>query len=91
MLQTDSNTTKLGARPEPLLVPDRVACVLAGVSRASWWRLHSAARTPAAIKLGRAARWDRSELAAWIEARCPNRQTWEAMRAQRQRLRRVGS
>ncbi len=44
------------ARPaEPLLIPDTVAAALAGVSRATWWRLHAAAKTPRAIKLGRSA------------------------------------
>jgi predicted DNA-binding transcriptional regulator AlpA len=64
-----------------LLIPDTVVCALAGVSRATWWRLHAAAKTPRAIKLGRSVRWDRAEVAAWIAARCPDRRTWEAMQA----------
>ena len=71
--------------PAPLLVSDREAAHLAGVSRATWWRLHAAAKTPATVKLGRCRRWNRAEIVAWIEAGCPPRQLWEAAYAQRKR------
>jgi predicted DNA-binding transcriptional regulator AlpA len=47
---------------EALQVPDIVAARLTGVSRATWWRLHAAGKTPAAIKLGRKVLWNRAEL-----------------------------
>jgi predicted DNA-binding transcriptional regulator AlpA len=72
---------------EALQVPDTVAARLAGVSRATWWRLHAAAKTPAAVKLGRKRLWNRAELEAWIAAKCPDRQTWEAMQAPSRRYR----
>jgi len=72
---------------ESLLVPDQIAARLAGVSRATWWRLHAAAKTPAAIQLGRRRLWSRAEVVSWIEAGCPVRETWEAMRSQARRLR----
>jgi predicted DNA-binding transcriptional regulator AlpA len=75
--------------PESLQVPDAVACALAGCSRATWWRLHAAAKTPAAVKLGRKVLWNRAELLAWVEARCPDRPTWDAMRAAGRRYPRV--
>src|SRR5262249_33140903 len=74
---------------EALQVPDTVAARLAGVSRATWWRLHAAAKTPAAVKLGRKCLWNRVEVESWIAAKCPDRRTWEAMRSQGQRLRAV--
>jgi predicted DNA-binding transcriptional regulator AlpA len=81
--------TDLPSAPPPtadaLLIPDTVAARLAGVSRATWWRLHAAAKTPVAVKLGRSVRWDRAEIERWISAKCPSRVTWEAMEAQRQR------
>jgi len=72
---------------EPLLIPDITAAALAGVSRATWWRLHVAGKTPASLKLARRRLWNRAEVVAWIEARCPDRQTWEALRAMSRRNR----
>src|SRR6516162_6860453 len=68
---------------ESLLIPDTVAAALAGIGRSTWWRLHAAGKTPAAIKIGRAVRWNRAEIVAWIEAGCPDRLTWEAGRETR--------
>jgi predicted DNA-binding transcriptional regulator AlpA len=69
--------------PAPLLVSDRDAAALCGLGRSTWWRLHSAGKTPAAVKLGRSVRWNRAELEAWISAGCPVRRECEAMRANR--------
>jgi predicted DNA-binding transcriptional regulator AlpA len=66
---------------ESLQVPDKVAARMAGVSRATWWRRYAAAQTPAATTFGRKKLWNRAELVAWIEARCPDRRTWEAMKS----------
>jgi excisionase family DNA binding protein len=74
---------------EALLVPDTVAAALTGVSRATWRRLFAAGKTPAAVRLGRRRLWNRAELVAWAEAKCPDRRTWEAMSAQARRLPRV--
>jgi predicted DNA-binding transcriptional regulator AlpA len=68
---------------EPLQVPSTVAARMAGVSRATWWRLHAAAKTPAPTKLGGKVFWNKAELEVWIAARCPDRRTWEAMRGKR--------
>jgi predicted DNA-binding transcriptional regulator AlpA len=69
-----------------LLIPDTEAAALAGVCRATWHRLRVAGKVPAGIKLGRAVRWNKIELVAWIEAKCPDRRTWEAIQAQGRRL-----
>jgi predicted DNA-binding transcriptional regulator AlpA len=74
---------------EPLLIPGTVACALVGVSRATWWRLFAAAKTPGSITLGRKRLWNKAELESWIEAKCPDRRTWEAMRATQRRMRAV--
>lgn len=69
-----------------LLISDREAAALAGISRATWWRLHAAAKTPAAVKLGRRCLWIKAEVVGWIDARCPDRRTLEATRAMGRRL-----
>ena len=74
---------------ESLLIPDTVAAALAGIGRSTWWRLHAAGKTPAAIKMGRSVRWNRAEIVAWIEAGCPDRRTWQAMRKAGRAFRRV--
>jgi predicted DNA-binding transcriptional regulator AlpA len=76
---------------ESLLIPDTAAAALAGVSRTTWHRLTVAGKAPAPIRLGRRVLWDRAELTAWIEGRCPDRRTWDAMRAAGRRLARVVS
>jgi predicted DNA-binding transcriptional regulator AlpA len=73
--------------PAPLLIPDTAAAALCGVGRSTWWRLHAAAKTPAAIKLGRSVRWNRAELESWVAAGCPVRREWEAIKATGKRLR----
>jgi predicted DNA-binding transcriptional regulator AlpA len=74
---------------EPLLIPDAQAAALAGVARATWHRLRSADKVPPAVRLGRAVRWRRAEVVAWIEAGCPDGRTWAAMKTSGRRLRAV--
>jgi excisionase family DNA binding protein len=45
------------------------------------WGLLRSGRFPAPIRLGRAVRWRRSELLAWIEAGCPAQEKWQATRS----------
>jgi excisionase family DNA binding protein len=66
--------------PQPLLVPAVEAARLCGVSRAMWYRLLSAGRTPLPIRLGRRMLWRVSELKEWVEAGCPARERWEALK-----------
>jgi excisionase family DNA binding protein len=47
------------------------AAEMAGVAKRSWWRYVSSGKAPAAVRLGGAVRWRRSELAEWIQAGCP--------------------
>ena len=71
----------LTATLEPLLVGAREAGRLCGRSEASWWRDHAAKRIPAPIRLGGRTLWRVQELREWVEAGCPDRKTWEAIRA----------
>jgi predicted DNA-binding transcriptional regulator AlpA len=73
----------------PLLVPDIEAARMAGVSRATWHRLRAGGKLPATVKLGRAVRWRRAEIVAWIEAGCPDSRTWAAIKATGRHLKEV--
>ncbi|MBI3834114.1 MAG: helix-turn-helix domain-containing protein [Planctomycetes bacterium] len=61
------------------LSADEVAAML-GISRAHVWKLASTGRLPRPIRLGRAVRWDRKNLEAWLAAGAPSRDRWEAVR-----------
>ena len=74
---------------EPLLISDVQAAAMCGLSRASWHRLAVRGAVPASVKLGRRRLWNRAEICAWCEAGCPDRRTWEAMKAAAGR-RRIG-
>lgn len=71
--------------PEPLLVPDIVAAALLGISRAHLHRLRAAQKFIDPIRLGRKLLFDREELIAWKNARCPDLRTWRAIQAQQAR------
>jgi predicted DNA-binding transcriptional regulator AlpA len=65
-----------------LAVPAEGAAALCGISRAQWWKLHGAGKTPLPVRLGtKAPRWRVSELRAWLDGGCPDRQRWESMHA----------
>ena len=54
------------------------SAALVGVSRSTFWKLHSEGRTPAPLRLsGRVVRWRRCELTAWVNAGCPMRENWK--------------
>jgi predicted DNA-binding transcriptional regulator AlpA len=62
----------------PLLLKAEDAAGVLGMSRAEFYKLHSAAKVPRPLKLtGKLVRWRRDELAAWVTAGCPNREKWE--------------
>jgi predicted DNA-binding transcriptional regulator AlpA len=52
-----------------------------GISRAQFYKLHQAGRLPLPVYLGtRAPRWLLADLADWLRAGAPDRQTWQRMR-----------
>ena len=53
------------------LITTAEAAALCGVGERSFWRWAHSGRAPRPIKIGRTARFRRSELLAWIEAGCP--------------------
>jgi excisionase family DNA binding protein len=56
-----------------------------GISRAHVFRLASSGRLPSSFRLGRAVRWDKATLEAWLAAGAPPRARWEAMRLEQDR------
>lgn len=64
-----------------LLIDAKDAAALLGIGRSLLYQMHSSGRLgPLPIRLGRAVRWQRSELEAWVNAECPARQKWLAIR-----------
>jgi len=79
--------TNPNERNEPFrlaLSAEEVAEAL-GISRAHVFRLASSGRLPSSFRLGRAVRWDRATLEAWLAAGAPPRERWEELRSERDR------
>jgi predicted DNA-binding transcriptional regulator AlpA len=72
------------AAVEPLLVPAAEAARLCGVSEATWWRLHAAAKVPRPTKLGNRTLWATGTLRDFVALNCPPRKEFEAILAARQ-------
>jgi excisionase family DNA binding protein len=53
-----------------LMTAEQVCAYLGGVSKRMVYRLSSSGRMPRKIKLGRLARWRRSDLDEWIAGGC---------------------
>lgn len=76
----DKYGQELRAVEQPLLLKPHEAAGLLGISRATFYRLHSSGRLPLPVRLGRSARWRSMELRAWVASGCPERSRWEAMK-----------
>jgi predicted DNA-binding transcriptional regulator AlpA len=70
----------VSSAPAALLLRACTAAAACSVSVTTWWRWHAAARCPAPVRVGASVRWRADELRSWIEAGCPDRQTWQALR-----------
>jgi excisionase family DNA binding protein len=68
-----------------ILVTVDEAAEMCRMSRAMFYKLHAAGKTPRCVKLGRLTRWRRQELLDWIKAGCPSRGKWEAMSGRQRR------
>jgi excisionase family DNA binding protein len=51
-----------------------------GISRAHVWKLLSLGRLPAPVRLGRAVRWDKRVVDAWLAAGAPPLSQWERIK-----------
>ncbi len=61
----------------PALLDVTQVAAMAGLHRATVFKLVSAGKFPRPIKLGRSTRWVKDELLAWIAAKCPPLSKWE--------------
>jgi prophage regulatory protein len=57
--------------------------VTLGLSVRTVRRLDSSGKIPRPVRIGGAVRWRTEEIANWLEAGCPDRQRWEAMKRNR--------
>lgn len=71
-----STETTAAPPPAALLDVDALAAMLS-LGTSTIWRHHAAGRIPSPVRIGRAVRWRRDELAKWVEAGCPPRSVWE--------------
>jgi excisionase family DNA binding protein len=65
---------------EAVLIDVVQAAKMLSVNRSTVFKLTSVGKFPRPVKLGRATRWPKEELLAWIKAGCPSREKWDAMR-----------
>jgi predicted DNA-binding transcriptional regulator AlpA len=78
-----------GRSPEQQAANAKDSAHICGISRAQFFKLHSMGRVPAPVRLGsRAPRWIIAELRAWLAAGCPDRETWDRLKATDREVRR---
>lgn len=65
---------------EALTVSAKELAIMLGVSVRQIWRLNAAGMLPRAVSLGGSRKWLRKEIEAFLEAGCPDRETWEMMK-----------
>ena|SRR5581483_4437142 len=66
---------------EPLLVDTEQAAAACGIGRATWFRLKSAGKTPAPVKLAGRVLYRVEDLRLWVVLGCPPRKEFEARKA----------
>ncbi len=60
----------------PLLLNGRQAAELCGCSDRTWRTRHASGLIPLPVRVGKALFWRKREIVAWVEAGCPDRETW---------------
>jgi len=61
---------------EPLLLSTREVAKLLRVSDRTLFRMHTEGEMPKPIRIGRAVRWGRDEIKAWVDNGCPPVSEW---------------
>jgi predicted DNA-binding transcriptional regulator AlpA len=64
--------------PEVLLLKAAEAAAVLGMSRGKFLQLDNQGAVPEPVRFGKAVRWPRSELGAWVNAGCPARAAWKS-------------
>lgn len=68
---------------EALLIDATGLAGLLGFSLRTVRRLDCSGKLPRPVRIGGAVRWRVEEVAAWLEADCPDRGQWETLRIRR--------
>jgi predicted DNA-binding transcriptional regulator AlpA len=66
---------------EALLVDSEQAATICAIGRSTWFRLRSAGKTPAPVKLGGRVLYRVEDLCQWVALGCPPRKEFEARKA----------
>jgi len=74
--------TNVNQTQQPLAIRAKELAALLGVSLRQVWRLSSSGKLPKPLRLGGSVRWSLKEIEAFVEAGCPDRQTWEEVKTQ---------
>ncbi len=69
------------ARTEPLLTDARGLASMLAVSIRTVRTWDAGGRLPDPVRVGGSVRWRLDEIRLWIDAGCPDRETWTARRA----------
>ncbi len=69
--------------PKELLLDTQTVAKLLGVSDRTVWAYANSGQMMRPIRIGRAVRWPRNELFAWVNAGCPTHEQWQALRSQK--------
>jgi prophage regulatory protein len=64
------------------LLTARALAGLLSVSRRQVFRLNSAGKLPAPIRIGGVVRWSAQQISDWLSAGAPDRKTWESIKEQ---------
>ena len=66
---------------QPLAVSARQLAAMLDLSLRTIRTMDAAGKLPRGIRFGRSVRWSYEELRDWVAHGCPNRKTWNAIRA----------
>ena len=66
------------SRGEQLTIRAGEVALLLEITVRHVWALNKRGLIPSPIRLGRSVRWNRRELARWVDAGCPTRSDWDA-------------
>lgn len=75
------NTKPHNTEPSPIVVNTAELATLLHVSQRHINDMNKEGRLPAPVRFGRAVRWIRSEIDAWLAAGAPDRNAWNMHRA----------
>ena len=56
---------------DPELINASELAKLLSLSVRTVWRLKSAGKLPKSLQLGRSVKWQKNEIVAWLESKCP--------------------